>query len=187
MPFWRTMYSANRPKVKRIAIVGPECSGKTALAQALARHYHTAWVPEFARDYLNTLGRPYTQHDLLIIARGQVQWEEAYSQQATRLLICDTNLLVIKIWSEFKYGSCHPEIIRLMEAQHYDLHLLTHPDVPWEDDPQREHPDKRNLLFSIYRKEIEAQQVPFAEISGMGTQRTEKAIRAIDFLLLNKD
>ncbi len=187
MPFWYEMNTDIRPKVKRIAIVGPECSGKTALAIALAQHYRTVWVPEYARTYLNGLNRPYQQNDLLIIARGQLTWEEELSQQASGLLICDTNLLVIKIWSEFKYGRCHPEIIRLMRGRHYDLHLLTHPDIPWEDDPQREHPDKRDLLFSIYHQEIIQAGVPFAEIYGSDESRIKKACKAIDFLLLHKD
>ncbi len=181
------MDTMSRPKVKRVAIVGPECSGKTTLAQELAQRYQTTWVPEYARTYLNELNRPYTQDDLLIIAQGQLQWEDAHALTANRVLICDTNLLVIKIWSEFKYGNCHPEIIRLMRNRSYDLLLLTHPDVPGEDDPQREHPDKRDMLFSIYRQEVKNVRIPFEEIYGQDPERTDKACRAIDFILLNKD
>lgn len=177
------MDTFSRSKVKRIAIVGPECTGKTTLAEALAQHYHTVWVPEYARYYLDTLVRSYVQEDLLHIARGQLQWEDKYAAQANTLLICDTNLLVIKIWSEFKYGNCHPEIIHELHNRYYDLHLLTHPDVPWEDDPQREHPDKRDLLFSIYKEEISRLKVPFAEIFGPADERLMKAISAIDSLL----
>ncbi len=186
MPFWAGMDTISRSKVKRIAIVGPECTGKTTLAEALAQHYKTAWVPEFARTYLDQLGRPYTQEDLLCIAHGQIKWEDEYALQANHLLICDTNLLVIKIWSEFKYGTCHPDIISKMTKRHYDLHLLTHPDIPWEDDPQREHPDKRELLFSIYKNEIERLNVACAEIFGPPEERLKKAVSAIDLILLNK-
>lgn len=186
MPFWAGMDTISHPKVKRIAIVGPECTGKTTLAEALAQHYQTVWVPEFARTYLDELGRPYTQEDLLDIAHGQIKWEDEYALQANNLLICDTNLLVIKIWSEFKYGNCHSEIIHAVHSRHYDLHLLTHPDVPWEDDPQREHPDKRDLLFSIYKREIERMNVAYTEIYGSPEERLEKAVSAIDLILLNK-
>lgn len=185
MPFWAGMDTKRRPKVKRIAIVGPECTGKTTLAGALAEHYKTVWVPEFARSYLDALNRPYVQDDLLHIAHGQIKWEDEYALQANHLLICDTNLLVIKIWSEFKYGTCHPDITSEMTKRQYDLHLLTHPDVPWEDDPQREHPDKRELLFSIYKNEIIGLGVPFAEISGPPDKRLQKAVSAIDLLLSN--
>jgi NadR type nicotinamide-nucleotide adenylyltransferase len=181
------MDTESRSKVIRIAIVGPECSGKTTLAEALAHHFQTVWVPEFARTYLDQLNRPYVQDDLRIIAEGQLQWEDQLALKANRLLICDTNLLVIKIWSEFKYGSCHPDIIRQLHNRSFDLHLLTHPDVPWEDDPQREHPDKRDLLFSIYLTEIRRLGVPFVEISGPPEVRMNRAVRAINALLSNTD
>lgn len=186
MPFWVGMDTFKRPKVKRIAIVGPECTGKTTLAEALARHYQTAWVPEYARSYLDKLSRPYVQDDLIHIARGQLKWEDEYAMQAKDILICDTNLLVIKIWSEFKYGSCPPEIIHQLHHRQYDLHLLTHPDVPWEDDPQREHPDKRELLFSIYKQEISKLNVTCTEIFGPPKERLKKAVSTIDLLLPHK-
>ena len=104
------MDTGNSPKVIRVAIVGPECTGKTDLARFLANQYHTAWVPEFARAYLETLNRPYTKEDLTTIATGQLSVENSIAQQANRIVFCDTNLLVVKIWSEFKYGSCAPEI-----------------------------------------------------------------------------
>ncbi|MDW8330616.1 MAG: ATP-binding protein [Cyclobacteriaceae bacterium] len=180
------MDTISRSKVKRVAIVGPECSGKTTLAEALARHYQTVWVPEYARDYLERLSRPYTQDDLLVIAHGQIQLEDEYAQRTANLLICDTNLLVIKIWSEFKYGTCHPEILHHLHNRHYDLHLLTHPDVPWQDDPQREHPDKRDLLFSIYKSEINKLNVRYEEIFGPTEERMKRATLAIDSILLCK-
>jgi NadR type nicotinamide-nucleotide adenylyltransferase len=174
------MYTGNIGKVKRIAIVGPECTGKTDLAQFLAHHYNTLWVPEVARKFIDQLNRPYEKEDLITIAEAQVQLEDTLALKANKLLLCDTNLLVIKIWSEFKYGHCPIEIIEKMVNQKYDLHLLTNIDIPWVDDPQREHPDKRDLLYEIYKSELVKSNVHFIEIKGLHEIRKNTAIEALE-------
>jgi NadR type nicotinamide-nucleotide adenylyltransferase len=171
--------------VKKIAIVGPECTGKTWLSMELARHYQTEWVREYARGYLDKMVRPYEQHDLLTIAQGQMLIEDEFLRDANRVLLCDTNLLVIKIWSEVKYKTIHPWILNEMAKRKYDLHLLTYIDVPWEDDPQREHPDFRNELFTMYKNELDALGVPYTVIKGSMEERLVSAQRAIDNVVMN--
>jgi NadR type nicotinamide-nucleotide adenylyltransferase len=176
------MNTVRNNKVKRIAIVGPECTGKTELAKELAAHYHTPWVPEFARTYIDSLTRPYSKEDLLLIARGQLRTEDELAGQAKHMVICDTNLLVIKIWSEFKYGECDPEILNNLTSRKYACHLLTDIDIPWQNDPQREHPDKREFFHSLFKKELNRLNLPFTEIRGSKSQRLKLAIKAIDEL-----
>lgn len=170
--------------LKRIAIVGPECTGKSDLAAFLAEYYTTAWVPEFARSFLDVLNRPYQKSDLNTIAKGQALLEKTYESKANRILVCDTTLLVIKIWSEFKYGDCHEEIIQELNKHRYDLYLLTNVDLPWVDDPQREHPHQRQQLFTIYKNELQKMNTAFVEIKGERTERRAAAIAAIDRVLL---
>lgn len=176
------MDTGNSPKVNRIAIVGPECTGKTDLARFLAQQYQTRWVPEFAREYLENLNREYVQPDLTEIAKGQLALEDSLAKQANQFLFCDTNLIVIKIWSEFKYHSCDPEIIKLLQQRTYDLHLLTDVDLPWEDDPLREHPDKREELFKLYESELQKSNTKFVTIRGDYATRRTKAVEAIEYL-----
>lgn len=176
------MDTGNSPKVNRVAIVGPECTGKTDLARFLANHYQTQWVPEFAREYLENLNRDYTQNDLTQIAKGQLALEDSLAKNANRFLFCDTNLVVIKIWSEFKYNTCDPEIIKLLQERTYTLHLLTDVDLPWEDDPLREHPDKREQLFTLYKSELQRSNTKFITIRGDYAARRAKALEAIEHL-----
>ena len=56
-----------------ITIVGSESSGKTTLARELASFYDAPWVAEYARKYLEELGRPYEENDLIRIAEGQLE------------------------------------------------------------------------------------------------------------------
>ena len=169
-------------ELKKVAIVGPECTGKSDLAQFLAAKYNTSWVPEYARNYIDNLVRPYNVDDLTVIAHGQLRLEEEYVRDANGILFLDTTLLVIKIWSEFKYGYCEPSIAAALNEREYDLHLLTYIDIPWEDDPQREHPGKREELYQIYLEQIKTMSVPFVEIRGEREQRRRTAIEAIDRL-----
>ncbi|MFM7859079.1 MAG: AAA family ATPase [Flammeovirgaceae bacterium] len=170
--------------VKKVCVIGPECTGKTDLCEYLSAYYKTSWVSEYARAYLDKLGRPYQQHDLTKIAHGQVRMEDEWINDANKVLICDTNLLVVKIWSEYKYGECDKEIVQLVANRKYDLYLLTAIDIPWQDDPQREHPDKREFFWNMYKKEVATTGVATVEISGKREERRAKAIEAIDALIL---
>ncbi len=169
--------------LKKVAVVGPECTGKTDLSQFLASYFKTEWVPEYARAFLNKLNRPYEKSDLTKIAHGQIRMEDEWMQNANRVLICDTNLIVLKVWSEQKFGDCDPEILRAMASRHYDLLLLTQVDIPWEADPQREHPDKREHFWNIYKREAAESKIPVVEISGVREERRKIAVQAIEKIL----
>ncbi len=180
------MNAFDRPQIKKVAIIGPECTGKSELSKFLAKHFDTAYVPEYARAYLDRLVHPYVESDLVKIANGQLRLEYENERDSKRVMICDTNLYVIKIWSEFKFGSCDEEILENIATRQYDLYLLTYVDLPWQDDPQREHPDKREELYQLYLKEMKNQSTPFVEIKGEREQRRKTAVEAIDKMLLTE-
>ena len=133
-------------KIKKVVVLGPECAGKSELSEYLARAFNTVWVPEYAREYLDKLAKPYGPEDLPLIAKGQLMLEDEMETKANRTLICDTDLYVIKIWSMFKYGYCDPAILKAIESRKCDLYLLTYIDIPWAYDPLREHPDQRERV-----------------------------------------
>lgn len=172
-------------KVIKVAVVGPESTGKTELSRQLAEHYKTGWVPEAARAYLENLSGTYELKDLGKIARLQLKSEDEFTHTANNLLICDTNLIVIKVWSDFKYGKTEPWIIEKIKQQDYFLHLLTDIDMPWQFDPLREHPHRRKELFEIYLSELNSFSIPYQVISGLGNKRTANAVSAIDSALKN--
>ena len=172
--------------IPKIAIVGPESTGKSTLANALADHFNTNAVQEYAREYIDQLSRDYLQRDLLEIAAGQLKKEKEALQKSAQVLVCDTNLLVIKIWSEFKYGYCDPALLQMMNLDSFVHYFLTDIDIPWTFDPQREHPHKRAELFDIYQKELETQNLPFTILSGTPANRLKMAISKINEIILAK-
>lgn len=162
----------------KVVITGAECSGKTTLSQDLADHFNAPLIPEYARSYLNKLDRPYVQSDLKHIAIGQLESEQDYASHD--LIICDTNLLVIKVWSQVKYNSVHPWLTVLCQDATPDLYILPHWDIPYEPDPLREHPDDREMLYDKYVNELSMQEAPWITVSGSPVERLEKAREKIE-------
>lgn len=171
---------------KKIAITGPESTGKSTLSAKLAAHYDTEWVHEYAREYLNSINRSYNYDDLKFIAQGQLQEEDRKLEDATNLLICDTNMLTLKIWSEYAFKKCDEFILSNLDQRKYDLHLLCNIDLPWVPDPQREHQDKRKYFFDWYESELKKRKIKYVIIEGKVSERFDKAVKAIDKLLADE-
>jgi NadR type nicotinamide-nucleotide adenylyltransferase len=166
--------------LKRITITGPESTGKSWLAEQLAKHYQTRWVAEYAREYLAQNGPEYHLEDVIAIAKTQLEREEKAAQKSRKLLFCDTDMLVTKIWSEVVFGICPDWIEQQFQNHHYDLYLLCAPDIPWKPDPLRENPDNRDELFQLYKTTLEKHHFPFRVVKGVGKQRLENAINFVE-------
>ncbi len=173
------------PQTKKVVIIGPESTGKSTLCAALAKHYQCAWVPEYARAYLNEQGTNYSFNDLLTIAKGQLAAEDAASSTQAPLLLVDTDMQVMKVWCEFVFADCHKFILDQIASRTYDLYLLCSIDLPWTKDELREYPDltTREKLFHYYKDLLVQQQVPWQLVSGKNEERTACAVRAIDAIL----
>ena len=145
----------------KIAFTGPESSGKTTIAKRAAEFFNGICVEEYAREYLmNKLG--YEQKDLDLIAKYQL---ENWNVEGD-LIIADTELTVIKIWSEYRYNNCSEFILNAYKNQYFDHYFLCKPDIPWEEDPLRENPNNRDELFELYLNELKLINRPFTILSG---------------------
>lgn len=179
--------------IKKIVVIGPESTGKSSLCTALAGHYKTLWVKEYAREYLEQNGMNYGFEDLYKIALGQNENEIAaitdlnnrvISNSAIPLFI-DTDLYVIKVWSEFVFNKCDNRILSQIAKRQTDLYLLCDVDLPWVEDNLREYPDVkvREKLFHYYKEEMTAQRTPWKIISGDYGERLQAAINFTDEVL----
>lgn len=164
----------------RIAITGPESSGKTTLAKALSEHYNISFVPEFARTYLEKTEGKYKQLDLDIIAQGQLK---SLISAEDSIVISDTDFSVLEIWSQYKYKNTSELINKLVQKDLFDLHILCSPDIPWEADLLRENPNSRDLLFELYSKSLNSNNKNFIVVNGSAKNRLEKSIQAVDPLI----
>ena len=166
----------------KVVITGPESTGKSWLCQNLAKHYNIPYVEEYARMYLAQTNGQYKEEDLLKIADGQTTLEKQIIDQSPGLVLCDTGLEVIRVWSEWKYGHCNKKIIDNSFKYKPDLFLLMKPDVPWFPDPFRENPDDRDTLFKKYQEVLKEYEVKVIEIGDYWSARLHTAIALIDQL-----
>jgi NadR type nicotinamide-nucleotide adenylyltransferase len=173
--------------IKKIVVIGPESTGKSTLCAKLADHYNTLWVPEFAREYLEKNGPDYNYENLLTIAKGQIDLEEENSRKLSVInnhhsLFIDTDLYVMKVWSEFVFNKCDNWILNRIAERNYDLYLLCDTDLPWVEDVLREYPDEkiRKKLFHFYKDIMVNQYTPWCIISGNYKERFEKAVNFIE-------
>lgn len=178
-------------EIIRIAIFGPESTGKTTLAKQLADHYKTVWVPEYARDYLQKKWDKNQSicdiDDMLPIAYGQTKLENDSALIANKYLFCDTNLMVTKVFSEMYYDFCDTLLDKAARAHQYDLFFLTDIDVPWEKDDIRDSPEGRESVFSVFKQSLIDHKKPFITLSGDKETRLNTAISILNDLALAKE
>jgi NadR type nicotinamide-nucleotide adenylyltransferase len=174
-------------KLIKIAIVGPESTGKSTISAALAKHFQTVWVPEYARYYCEGLTEACTLQDELNMFYGQVALEKSMEIVAkNNLLICDTTFLTVKIWSDYQLGETPKVVLDAIKSQTYDHYLLLKNDIPWEEDPLRDFKDMGDYFMGVWRKELQQINASYTEISGL-ENRLENAINAIESFLMARN
>jgi nicotinamide riboside kinase len=167
--------SESKPKI--IVVTGPECSGKTTLARQLAEKLGEPWVPEYAREYLGNVNRPYVQEDLFEIAKGQMFAISKAELKAENWLVADTGPEVIQIWHRDKFGPEPEELLQIAAAFEPALYLLCKPDIPYVPDLLREDPFRRDELFERYVELLRSTNVQV--MSGGAEKRLVDAMRVI--------
>jgi len=170
-------------RIKKIAIVGPESTGKSTMTQQLARHYQTHWVAEYARYYCAALTGPCTLQDEKNMFFGQLALEDAVLAMTEQdFIFCDTTFLTVKIWSDEMLGLTPQVVLEALPQYHYDLYLLMDIDLPWQDDPLRDFPEKREYFMEVWHRELTALQANYVVVGGI-EDRFKNALEIIDAFL----
>lgn len=162
----------------KIAIIGPESTGKTELCRRLAEYFNCTWVPELAREYVERRNFEYTFDDVEAIARLQIEQEEQIATDAP-ITFFDTDLIITKVWLEHKYKKVPDFVVERLASRYIDFYLLCVPDLPWELDPVRENGSNRDYFFDWYAREVKDLGTPYAYVSGYDEARVQCAIEAI--------
>ncbi|MDN6310816.1 MAG: ATP-binding protein [Psychroflexus sp.] len=181
----RTQQTQGKPV--RIVLFGPESTGKTSMAKALATHYKTEWVPEFARGYLqekyDASGLICETKDITPIVEGQLKFEDKAAKDANNLLFCDTNALQTLVYTEAYYDNYQNERLnQLIREIDYDYYFLTYYDTPWEDDDLRDKPNEREAMFNRFHQKLILLNKPFSILKGDESVRLKEATRIINQL-----
>ena len=164
----------------KVGVIGPESTGKSTLCKTLSERYGYLWIKEYARTYVEQLGRPYTIDDLDVISRQLTA--DLAADYGDRVVLFDTEMIIMKVWYEQVYGSVPPIVTRTLHDYPMTHYLLLAPDLPAQPDPVRENLNRREYFFALYEQEIQATGVPYTIIRGTGAARTRAAKQAIDRL-----
>jgi NadR type nicotinamide-nucleotide adenylyltransferase len=162
--------------VARIAILGAESSGKSTLAEALARHYGTVWVPEYLREFVDTHGRVPHEEDQYGIARTQLERERMAAAEASRFLFCDTTPLMTAVYSRIYWKRVDDQLAALAAAHDYAFTLVAAPDSPWVPDGlQRDSDEVRQAVHRLLVAALDQAGIPFVQVTGNLAQRLGQA------------
>ncbi len=166
--------------LKRILITGPESTGKSDLAVALASNYKGVVVPEYARKYIENLGRPYEYNDVEHIARQQLkQYDESWVVQ--KWIFFDTWLIITRVWFEFVYGKVPGWMEECIRQARFDMVLLCATDIPWVSDSVRENGgEMREKLLDKYKYELDKFGLEWVLVTGTGDERLNRALNLIN-------
>jgi HTH-type transcriptional repressor of NAD biosynthesis genes len=169
--------------VKRVRILGPESSGKSTLARALARRFHTVHVPEYAEKLIRLQEGHFGEADLPAFVRGQRADEQALARAANRVLICDTDALTTLVWSRLLYDRVDPMIKAAASIASYHLTLVCMPDIPYTPDVHRVDPETRHDFLDLLLEELRVRDVEPVLLSGDFETRERTAAEAIEALI----
>ncbi len=172
----------------RVCVVGAESTGTTTLARALTRHYETAWVPEYGREYsaekqLRGDDR-WTSGEFVHIAGEQKAREERAAREANRVLICDTNAFATALWHRRYVGHDDERVRAATSGARCDLYLLTGDEIPFVQDGLRDGEHRRHEMHRWFEEALRAQTTPWLLLRGPLELRVTESIAAIDALLL---
>ncbi|WP_415713721.1 AAA family ATPase [Maridesulfovibrio sp.] len=164
----------------RVVLTGSECTGKSTLAAALAKHYKVEYVPEYLREYFEMKNGILAVEDVIPIAQGQLQYEAEAAAKGYNPLICDTDIISSIVYSKHYFEEAPGWLDDKLNRLGPSLYLLCGIDIDWEADGQRDMPEKRNYMQGLFINELKSRGIPFHAIDGPLNERTLKSIRAID-------
>lgn len=151
--------SARAHLARRVAIVGAESTGKSTLAARLRDQFSATLVPEYLRALAAADGEITSGH-VQLAARSQLASEDALVRQVAGgvgggLLVCDTELRTVAMWSQRLFFGDQPAwIAEAAAARPYDLYLLCHPDLPYVGPPSHDHPADRRTFHDELAKAL---------------------------------
>lgn len=178
--------------VKRVVLIGAESTGKTTLAESLAKHFNTIWVPEFGREYweqkvagLSMYGQlpAFTSDEFDLIAAEQQRRENLAARSANQVLFADTNAFATGTWHERYMGFRSPTVDAIGRIDRVDLYLLTEPDFPFVQDGFRDGEAIRLDMHDNFARQLTNGRVPVLSIHGLHEARLNTVITAVERLL----
>ena len=173
-----------RDLIANIVFMGAPCTGKTTLAQQLAREYQTQWMPEFGREYWekHQVNRQLSREQLVEIAEGHIEREDKLLLESNRFLFTDTNAITTLTFSRYYHGETLPRLIELADraVTRYDLVFLCDTDIPYEDTWDRSGEVNREAFQRQVVSDLVVRKIPFIWLRGSLDRRIKRVRQILD-------
>jgi len=167
-----------RDLIAKVVFLGAPSTGKTTLAAHMAERHNTVWMPEYGREYweLHQTDRRLTQEQLVDIAEGHIDREDALALQARRYLFVDTNAITTYMFSLDYHGAAHPHLAALADeaSKRYDLVFLCEDDIPYDDTWDRSGAVHRGIFHKQIKADLLNRRIPFIPLRGSLEERAER-------------
>lgn len=172
-----------RDLITSVVFVGAPSTGKTTLAAALAQEYATVWMPEYGREYWDAhqVERRLSPDQLVEIAEGHLEREEALLAEANRYLFGDTNAITTLTFGRYYHGRVEPRLAELAEraARRYDLVFVCDTDIPYDDTWDRSGEVQREMFQHQVLADLAERRVPYSLLRGDLATRVETVRRVL--------
>lgn len=172
-----------RDHVTTVVFLGAPCTGKSTLAERLARELGTVFMPEYGREYWDQhqADRRLTPGQLVEIAEGHLEREDALIQEAREFLFVDTNALTTAVFARYYHGAVDPKLVALADScpLRYDLVFLCSDDFPYDDTWDRSGPANRTLMQAMVVQDLASRGIAAAALRGSLELRVETVKAAL--------
>ncbi|MBW8848794.1 MAG: ATP-binding protein [Burkholderiales bacterium] len=162
-----------------VTLLGAECTGKSTLAEELARQFNAGLVTEYLREWCDTHGRTPQRQEQAHIATEQAARIGA-AARTHALVICDTTPLITALCSQHYFNDDALLAGALAFQRRCSLTLLCAPDLPWQADGiQRDGPEVRARFDARLRAALAGHGLPWVDIQGDEAARLARALQAV--------
>lgn len=177
--------SIYRDLIANIVFLGAPSTGKTTIASQLAQEYNTLWMPEYGREYWekHQVNRRLSLAQLVEIAEGHLEREDALLLKANSYLFTDTNAITTYLFSRYYHQTAAPQLIELANQAilRYDLVFVCDTDIPYDDTWDRSGEANRHVFQKQMINELIIRKIPFFILRG----RLEERIDTVNKILNN--
>lgn len=167
-----------RDLITNVVFLGAPSTGKSTMAEAMAKAYNTQFMPEYGREYweMHQVDHRLTPRQLIEIVEEHIILEDFLLEKSLKYLFTDTNALTTYVFGLYYHGRVLDVLRRMtLNAQNrYDLIFLCGTDIPFEDTKDRSGAVSRDIMQAMIVDDLRIRRLPYVLLEGSIYERKMK-------------